>query len=483
MNAAQQVELTAAQAVEAIKSGRLSAELYVATLLERARRLADLNSMISLNEGAALAAARRIDAMVAKGAELPLLAGLPIVVKDNINTADLPTTGGTPALRDVRPSENAPTLQRLVDAGAIIIGKANMHELAFGTTSTNLSPFAGIVRNPYDRSRVPGGSSGGTGAAIAARISPAGLGTDTGGSVRIPCALCGIAGLRPSVGNGRDERRYDGKGVLPICHTRDTVGPMARTMADVALLDAAIAGGEVAKAASLKGLRIGVPGSFWTDTDTEVRAVVSAARSKLQTAGVTFVEVDLPGIWELDRKVSFQVVLHEALTDIPKYLAETGVGNMTLNDIYDQVASPDVKGPLKEILAGTMASQYDDAVKVHRPRMQALYASYFRDNRLDAMMFPTTSVLAPVIDEVNGSSRISINGGPLVDTFATMIRNSDPGSTAGMPGISLPAGVSAAGLPIGLSLDGPVGSDPKLIAIGLAMETVLGVAPPPRLSV
>ncbi len=160
-----------------------------------------------------------------------------------------------------------------------------------------------------------------------------------------------------------------------------------------------------------------------------------------------------------------------------------GVGNITLNDIHDQVASPDVKGSLKEILAGTMASQYDDAVHVYRPRMQALYASYFGDNKLDAMMFPTTSLLAPVIDAVNGSSKISINGGPLVDTFATMIRNSDPGSTAGMPGISLPAGVTASGLPVGLSLDGPIGSDPKLIGIGLAMETVLGFAPPPRLAV
>lgn len=483
MNPAEQAELTASQAVDAIKSGRLSAELYVKTLLERARKLADLNSMISLNEGAALAAARNIDSLVAKGRPLPLLAGLPIVVKDNINTADLPTTGGTPALKDLRPKENAPTLQRLVDAGAIIIGKANMHELAFGTTSTNFSPFAGVVRNPYDRSRVPGGSSGGTGAAIAARISPAGLGTDTGGSVRIPCSLCGIAGLRPSVGNGRDERRYSGKGVLPICHTRDTIGPMARTMADVALLDAAITGGPVVKAAGLAGLRIGVPSSFWTDTDAEVQAVMRSARSKLQAAGVTFIEMDLPGLWELDRKVSFQVVLHEALTDIPRYLAETGVGNITLNDIHDQVASPDVKGSLKEILAGTMASQYDDAVHVYRPRMQALYASYFGDNKLDAMMFPTTSLLAPVIDAVNGSSKISINGGPLVDTFATMIRNSDPGSTAGMPGISLPAGVTASGLPVGLSLDGPIGSDPKLIGIGLAMETVLGFAPPPRLAV
>ncbi len=123
------------------------------------------------------------------------LAGLPIAVKDNINTADLPTSGGTPALRHARPGRNAPSLQKLLDAGAIVIGKANMHELAFGITSTNLSSFAGPVKNPYDKSRIPGGSSGGTAAAVAAGIVTCGLGSDTGGSTRVPAALTGTVGL------------------------------------------------------------------------------------------------------------------------------------------------------------------------------------------------------------------------------------------------------------------------------------------------
>ena len=460
-SASEQLAMTASEAVDAIRTGRLSAEVYVTTLLARADQLAGLNSLITLNRIGVIAAARRVDAARASGATLPPLAGLPIVVKDNINTAELPTTGATPALKDLRPT-------------------ANMHELAFGTTSTNFTPFAGTVHNPYDRDRVPGGSSGGTGAAIAARIAPAGLGTDTGGSVRIPSALCGIAGLRPTVGNGGAQRRYDGTGVLPISHTRDTIGPMGRTVRDIALLDAAMAGGAVASPVALAGLRIGVPASFWKDTETQVESVMLAAKAKLQSAGVVFVDVDAAELWELASKVSFQVVLHEAGRDIPAYLAATGT-RVTLADIAAQVASPDVKGPMGAVLADPTAPEYQAAMTVHRPQMQAVYARYFAAHRLDAMMFPTTSVAAPLIDATNGSSKISVNGGPLVDTFATMIRNSDPGSNTGVPGLSLPAGLTASGLPVGLSLDGPMGSDSRLLGIGLSMEAVLGVLPAPRL--
>lgn len=481
MLTSEQLALTASEAVDAIRSGRLSAQRYLTTLLARAEQLSGLNSLIALNRSGALAAARRVDALRASGATLPPLAGLPIVVKDNINTIDMPTTGGTPALKNVRPTANAPTLQRLLDAGAIVLGKANMHELAFGTTSTNFTSFAGTVHNPYDIGRVPGGSSGGTGAAIAARIAPAGLGTDTGGSVRIPAALCGIAGLRPTVGNGGAQRRYDGSGVLPISHTRDTIGPMARTVADVALLDAAMSGGPIAKPVPLSGLRIGVPASFWADTETQVASVMASAKARLQSAGVVFVDVEPAGLWELDSKVSFQVVLHEAGKDIPAYLAATGVKGVTLADIAANVASPDVKGPMSAVMGDVTAAEYQAAMTQYRPRMQSVYARYFADNRLDAMMFPTTSVAAPLIDAQNGSSKISVNGGPLVDTFATMIRNSDPGSTSGIPGITLPAGLTKTGLPVGLSLDGPMGSDTKLLGIGLSMEALLGVLPPPNL--
>ncbi len=478
---AEMLAMDSSQALAAMRAGRMPAEQYTTALLARAEQLADLHALIAIDRDGALAAARRVDAMRASGAALPLLAGLPIVVKDNINTRDLPTTGGTPALRNVRPSANAPSLQKLVDAGAIVLGKSNLHELAFGITSTNLSPFGGPVRNPYDRSRIPGGSSGGTAAAIAARVVTSGLGTDTGGSTRVPAALCGIVGLRPSVGNGGAQRRYtDTNAVVPISHTRDTVGPMGRSVADVALLDAVITGTPPARALTIAGLRIGVPASFWAGLDSQVAGVMAGARAALAAAGVVFIDVDTVGLAALNDKVSFQLALHEPIADIPAYLAATGVRGIGVAEIAAQIASPDVKGAFGAILADALGAAYDAALNVHRPQMQALYAGYFRDNTLDAMMFPTTILPASAIDAVNGSSKVSINGGPPVDTFASFIRNTDPGSNAGIPGLSMPAGLTATGLPVGLELDGPVGSDARLLGIALAFESVLGrVRPPP----
>ena len=346
---------------------------------------------------------------------------------------------------------------------------------------SSLGPIAGAVKNPYDSTRIPGGSSGGTAAAIAARMVTAGLGTDTGGSTRVPAALCGIVGLRPSVGNGGAQRRYtDTHAVVPISHTRDTVGPMGRTVADVALLDSVISGSALASAVALKGLRIGVPASFWAGLDAQLAVVVLAAKARLAGAGVVFVDVDTVGLAALNDKVSFQLALHEPIADIPAYLAATGVSGITVADIAAQVASPDVKGAFGAILADAFGGAYEAAIKVHRPQMQALYAAYFRENALDAMMFPTTILPAVPIDMVNGSGKVSINGGPPVDTFGSFIRNTDPGSNAGIPGLSLPAGLTAGGLPVGLEFDGPVGSDARLLGIGMAAEAVLGVlkAPP-----
>ena len=471
--------MSSSEAIAAIRGGRMSAERYVTVAVDRAERLRDLNAFIAIDRAGAIAQARRVDAMRAGGASLPPLAGLPIVVKDNINTRDLPTTGGTAALRNVRPSANAPTLQKLVDAGAIVIAKTNLHELAFGITSTNLSAFAGPVKNPYDRSRIPGGSSGGTAVAIATRVVASGLGTDTGGSTRVPAALCGIVGLRPSVGNGGAQRRYDGAGVVPISHTRDTVGPMGRTVADVALLDAVITGATAIVATPLAGMRIGIPASFWAGLEADVAAVATAARTRLTAAGVTFVEVDVVGLAALNEKVSFPVALHEPIADIRAYLAATGVTGIGVADIAAQIASPDVKGAFGAIQGDVAGPGYNDAIRVHRPQMQRVYSNYFAGNRLEAMMFPTTVAPAVPIDPVAGSGKFRLNGAE-VETFQTFIRNTDPGSNAGIPGLALPAGMTPGGLPVGLEIDGPLGTDRRLIAIGLAFEAVLGsVRPPP----
>ena len=472
------LKMSAQQAVNAIQSGKVAAVAYLQALLAQTRRHASLKALIYLNEAASMRAAEKIDADRAAGRKLRPLAGLFIVVKDNINTNDMPTTAGTPALKDVVPKTTAPSVQELTDAGAIVLAKTNLHELAFGITSTNLSP-SGIVRNPYDPARIPGGSSGGTAVAIAVGMVPCGLGTDTGGSTRVPAALSGIVGLRPSVGNGGKQRRYtNDNAVFPISHTRDTIGPMGKTVADVAFLDAAVTGSTVASAANLKGVRLGAPAKFWAGLADDLKAVVLAAEAKLEAAGVVLVDVD-PDVFELNNQVSFMVALHEPLEDVPAYLTASGITQLSLKDVVDQVASPDVKGAMGAVMGDVFGKAHPDAITIHRPALQKKYADYFKVNQLDAMLFPTTPLAAALVDEVNGSGKVSINGGEAADTFGTFIGNTDPGSNAGIPGLSIPAGLTASGLPVGIEIDGPLGSDEKLLALGLAIEKVLGRLPDP----
>jgi Asp-tRNA(Asn)/Glu-tRNA(Gln) amidotransferase A subunit family amidase len=474
---AQSIPLSAAEIIAAIRTKKITATAVTKAAIERAEQLKDLNAFIFLNKDGAMVTAAEIDA----GRSGPL-AGLPVVIKDNINTVAYPTSGGTPALHGVHPRTNAPSFEVLFRAGAIIIGKTNMHELAFGITSTNLSPFAGPVKNPYDTTRIPGGSSGGTAAAIAAGIVSCGLGTDTGGSTRIPAALTGTVGLRPSVGNGGAQRRYnDPNLVIPISHTRDTVGPMGRTVADVALLDSVITFSPMAAAEPLRGKRFGVPAGFWSGLDRDVENVMKAARERLEGAGVVFVEADIAGLFEQNAKVSFPVALHEPIADFPAYLKASEINDITLADIAAKIASPDVKGAFGAITADAFGAAYQDAITVQRPALQKMYEDYFRDNNLDAMLFPTTVAPALLIDTVKGSGEMSINGGAPVPTFDTMIRNTDPGSNAGIPGLSLFAGMTPGGLPVGLEIDGPVGTDAKLLGLGMSIEAILGTAPPPKI--
>jgi indoleacetamide hydrolase len=478
----EQLALTATQAVAAIQTGRLKATEYIATLLARAAALSTLNALTALNMEGALAAAQRLDALTPEARAALPLAGLPIVVKDNINTQGLMTSAGTPALETFVPRDNAPTVQRLLDAGAIILGKANMHELAFGITSTNLAPHAGPVRNPYDPGLIPGGSSGGTAVAIAARIVPAGLGTDTGGSTRIPAALTGTAGFRPSVGNGGAERRYhDPNAVVPISHTRDTVGPMARNVADIALLDGVVTGAGPLPDVALNSLRIGLPAPLWDDLERALEDVVRAALPQLEAAGVTFVPVEMDELLELNDKIASPIAIHEAHDDVPAWLVANDAPVRTLAEVAARIASPDVRGIYDTILADPLAQQYQTALTVWRPQLQALYAQTFATHRLDALLFPTTRLAAVPIDDLAGSSAVSINGGAPIDELSAYLRNTDPASNAGIPGLSLPAGLTAEGLPVGLELDGPLGSDRRLLAIGVAFEQVLGALPAPTL--
>src|SRR5207237_7886727 len=266
--------LTTAQAAADLCAGKITSKALTSAALSRAKARPDLNAFITLDEAGAAKAAQAFDAGRKKGAACKPLGGVPIVIKDNIEVAGLPSSAGTPALKGFVPRKDAPVAAKLRAAGAIIIGKTNMHELAFGISGYNggfkTGPEPG-VRNAYDATKIAGGSSSGTGAAIGARIVTAGLGTDTGASVRVPCALNGCASLRPTVG------RYPQSGIAPISHTRDTAGPMASNVADVAILDRAIAGGGAITAADLKEVRLGVDNSVLANLDGDTEAADKAA--------------------------------------------------------------------------------------------------------------------------------------------------------------------------------------------------------------
>jgi mandelamide amidase len=465
-------ELSAVEAAARIRAGTLKSEDLVRALIDVIERKRDLNAFITFDRDRALASARKADALAARKSFAGALHGVPIVVKDNIHVARVPNSAGTPALKAFVPTRNAPVAEKLIRAGAIVLGKTNMHELAFGITSNNAA--FGPARNAYDPSRIAGGSSGGTGNAIAARMAAAGLGSDTGGSVRVPAALNGISGLRPSLG------RYSQEGITPIAHTRDTAGPMAREVADLVLLDTIITGARDKVApASLRGLRVGVPRAvFWKNLDPETDRLATAALDRLRGAGAEVVEVDMPGLAELNGKVSFPVALYEANVDLTRYLKRYRIP-LDVKGLAERIASPDVKG----LFASAIVPGAKDAIpeKVYRdalatrPALQRLYAETFKTHGIAALVFPTTPLpAAPVGDD----QTTKLNGAD-VPTFPTFIQNTDPGSNAGIPGLTVPIGRTAAGLPVGLALDGPAGSDRRLLGIGLALEALFGRLPAP----
>lgn len=468
--------LTATQAAADLCAGKITGKALTSAALARAKAKSDLNAFITLDEAGAMKAAEAFDAGRKRGSCKPL-GGVPIVIKDNIEVSGLPSTAGTPALKNFVPKKDAPVAAKLRAAGAIIIGKTNMHELAFGISGFNAGFKTGAepgVRNAYDATKIAGGSSSGTGAAIGARIVTAGLGTDTGGSVRVPCALNGCAALRPTVG------RYPQGGIAPISHTRDTAGPMAATMADVAMFDRIIAGGGTIAPADLKKVRIGVDKSMLANLDADTDAAFKAALDKLRANGVTVVDIEMPKLAELNGQVGFPLALYEAYDDMVAYLKTSGSG-ISIENLAKEIASPDVKGtydglviprklPGPDNTVTDAKPAYEAAMKTARPALQALYRDTFTKNKLDAIAFPTVPKVA-IASNPDSSS---------LPNFLLFIRNTDPGSNAGIPGIQLPIALGASSkLPVGIELDGPAGSDRKLLAVGMAMEKLFGRLPPP----
>jgi mandelamide amidase len=466
------LSLTATEALKALRDKRFSSRTYAEAMLARSEALGDLNVFISQDADALLAAANAADDRLAAGNDSASLLGLPLAIKDNIDTSALPTTGGTPALQDWRPSANAPVMQALLDAGGLLAGKTNMHELAFGITSNNAA--FGAVGNPYDATLIPGGSSGGTAAAVAARIVPAGLGTDTGGSCRIPAALCGCVGFRPTHG------RYSQQGVIPISHTRDTIGPMARSVADIMLLDGICAVEPLSPVNKPIGeIRIGVPATyFYDDLDYELEIVVAKALERFRAEGVQLIDVDIDDIQTYNDSVSFPIALFEVLRELGAYLYGHGQ-HLSASDLVAEVAGDDVKGLLTSLMGDNAvpAGLYREVIARGRPALQRAYASYFEDNQLDAMVVPTTPLPARPIGE---DETVELNG-EQVSTFMTYIRNTDPPSNAGLPCLSVPAGLTTSGLPVGVEFVGPVGGDAAVLHIGALFEDTVGRLPAPEL--
>ena len=466
-NSAQLLELSAVDAVAALARGEITAERYASVLLAQCERHKSLNAFISLKPERVLEAARVADRLRNSGAKLGRLHALPIPIKDSVNTKDLPTTGGTPALRNFHPSNDAPIVRSLLDAGAILLGKTNLHELSWGWTSNNYA--FGSVHNPYDIKRIPGGSSGGTAAAIAARMAPLGVAEDTEGSIRVPAAMCGLAALRPTTS------RYLTTGVVPITPLFDQVGPHARSVADLVLFDSVLTNESAdLHPAPLKGLKLAVARGYWfTSLDREVERITNAALLKLQDAGVELVESEAPDLARLISLTTVPIQNHDISRTLAKYLAENHTG-ITFAQLVAQ-ASSDIKSDFAmNVLPGGKSyvseSDYQAARDVHLPKLRDFFRDFFVTTKAAAIVFPATMVPPPLIGQ---DVEVEISGKKV--SFETVVaRNIAPGSTAGLPGLVLPAGLTSSGLPVALEFDGPAGSDRALLSIGLSLEQVLG---------
>lgn len=463
--------LSAVSAVSAMRNGDLKAEDYARALLDRAQRLARLNAFRALRPDAVLEAARAADKARASGARLGALHGLPIPVKDSVNTKNLPTTNGTGAFRDYVPKDDAEIVKRLLGQGAIVMGKTNIHELSYGWTSNN--GVYGPVRNPYDAERVPGGSSGGSGVAVAARMAPLAIAEDTLASIRAPASLCGLAGLRPSYG------RYPGEGIMPITLNKfDQAGPVARTVADLALFDMAITG-EPSPVISkpLNGVRIGVaPDLFLAGLDPEVERIANDAFLRLSKAGATVVWAEPPESIKDAMGVAITIIVYETMPAIEAFLREQGAG-VTFDQMLAQ-ASAGMQSVFKAlVLPPNRPSDetYQWALN-RREQIKADIRSHFDRHGIAVLAFPPIMIPPPKIGE---DTEVTIRG-EKVPLYITMARNTGLGSCANMSSLILPAGMTASGLPVGLEFDALNGADKDLLSLGLSMEKALGPISAPR---
>ncbi|MEL7028968.1 MAG: amidase family protein, partial [Pseudomonadota bacterium] len=398
------------------------------------------------------------------------LEGVPFAVKDLIAVKDMPLTLGSPPFQDHIAQKSAASVEHLTQLGGYVVGKLNLHELAFGITGDNA--HFGAVGNPYDPSRIAGGSSSGSAAAVALGAATFALGTDTGGSGRIPAALCGVAGYRPTTG------RYSTEGSVTLSKTRDTLALFARTARDISVLDGLLAGETPLAPRGLDGVRIGVPRKpFYEGLAPDVAEAMDAALRALEAAGVQLVEGDVSEIVELDEQCGMVIAAYETIEAFKRYTPET-IGR-SLAEIVPEIASADVRGIFADALEnGPPEAVYREALTVTRPRLQKAYADWYARHDVEVAVFPTMPVTALPI----GDNDTTEMNGEIVPVFPTLTRMTRANSVAGVPAISIPCGQDSGGLPIGLQIEAPEGADLSLLALASAVEGLFEPLPRPRLS-
>jgi aspartyl-tRNA(Asn)/glutamyl-tRNA(Gln) amidotransferase subunit A len=416
-----------------------------------------LNSFITLLRDEAMAQARAAEREILEGHYRGPLHGIPIAVKDLYYTKGIRTTAGSKILSDFLPTYDATVIARLQDAGAILIGKLNMHEFARG--ATNSSSVIGGCYNPWDTLRVTGGSSGGSGAALAAGLCYGSLGSDTGGSIRIPAAFCGVVGLKPTYG------RVSRHGVFPLSWSLDHVGPMTRTVTDAALMLQVIAGHDrhdpttrtaivpdytASLAGDIEGARLGIPQEFYFEQlDAEVGDSVRAAVQTLERAGARVEEVSLP---------------------LSKYAAAAGrIISLTESaEIHEKFLRTRLADYSPDVRAGFLVGQL--VLGKHYMKAQRLRSLIRQEmaavlRRVDALVTPTVPIAAPRI----GQTTVEI-GPERMETMWALSRLTRPANLTGFPAISVPCGFTQGGLPIGLQLTGRPFAEATLLQIAHAYE-------------
>jgi mandelamide amidase len=431
---------------------------------------ARLNAVVEFDADAFVDAARRL-ARTRDARRLPLY-GVPVALKDNVDALPYRTTAGTPALREHRPQRDAELVRRLRAAGALIAGKTNMDELAaWGTTHNGVY---GRTANPYAPDRHTGGSSGGSAAAVAARLVPAAIGTDTAGSVRNPASFCGVVGFRPT------HDRVPARGVVPLARRRDAVGPFARSVRDIGVLDAVLAGDAPPLVApALAGLRLGVPRvPFQRDLQPDVARTFEAALATLRERGVQLVEGEIPDLEALSERLAVVTIGGAVRADLEDYLRDSGA-NVSVDDVARQLWHPAVRAWLGEYFTPRLevAAEFERAWAEDFVRLQAKVRAWFETHRLAALVCPCVPIVAAV--EVPRTGDLVIDGERVANGVWRNVQNTTAASVWDGPGIALPAGMSTDGLPIGIELDGPLGRDRELVGVALAVEAVLPKQPPP----